>query len=290
MPIGLLIIAFDPLKGPNAYATAGSVEAVDSVDTYNSIFMGHAGSTKPVEKLVMELDDVTVVSKFIQRKKGNTMERYVLAILLDKSEKTDQFQDALDTMAENIWDTLSKPQLKVNIYLREQFSELTAPPPLTLDVETIRQRVKSRAKDILDDSDQIDQAQQLLSFSKTVPDQLVQAANDGAQFRGDKKYDKSVKSYDDAKRFAKMLQETELADEFDRQSKRSAEIPILERNRDKAMAEAREALRREEYGIASNKFREAAELSDKLGDVVGKEINGKKSEILGQYAEIDAAE
>jgi neutral trehalase len=218
------------------------------------------------------------------------MERYVIALLIDKNEKADQFQDSLDTMTENIWDTLSKPQLKVNIYLNEQFAELNAPPPLTLDAESIRQRVKTRAKDILDDSDQIDQAQQLLSFSKTVPEQLVQAANDGAQFRGDKKYDKSVKAYEDAKRFARMLQEVDLAEEFDRQSKRSAEIPILERNRDKAVTDAREALRREEYVTASNKFREASGLSEKLGDVVGKEINGKKADILGQYAEIDASD
>nr|MDO8119187.1 hypothetical protein [Candidatus Sigynarchaeota archaeon] len=285
MPLGIFLSKWDPIKGLAMYAKA-AVSGVDLTnDQLDKIFMSHASGTKTVEKLALQLDNLSIASRFFEKKTGNTLQRLLLTLVLNKGERAEAFYPQLDALENEIWESLPK-QLKANMVLRDAFSKLTAQVISDIDAETIRKRVIKRAQDMLDGS-QIDTAQRLLSYSKSIPDQLQANATTGLKLRNEKRYDESSKAYEEAKRCASILDEKELAEEFDRQSKRSAEIPILEKAREKAIKIAREVLKKEEFVDASSKFQEAADISDKLDDIVGKEINQKKADILKQYAEID---
>ncbi len=285
MPLGIFLSIWDPIKGPAVYAKA-AVSGTDlSNDQVNAILMSHASGQKPVEKIAIQIDKLSIASRFFEKKSGNTVQRVLLTLVLNKGERAESFFSQLDALENDIWESLPK-QLKANMVMRDAFTKLTAQVISDIDAEVIRKRVIKRAQDMLDGS-QIDMAQRLLSYSKSIPDQLQANATTGLKLRNEKRYDESSKAYDEAKRCATMLDEKELAEEFERQSKRSSEIPILEKGRDKAVKLAREALKKEEFIDASAKFQEAADLSDKLDDIVGKDINQKKADILKQYAEID---
>lgn len=286
MPVGLFLIVFDAVKGMKIHAKHAVQGTTLSDDQVNRIFMSHA-SGKDGEKMSLKVENMHITTMYMQREVNKVVERAVVAVVLNKGENPESFHDVLDDLRKDIWVNMDKPPLKMTILLQEAYTKMAQHAVTKIDPEVIRKRVIARAQDMLG-SNQIDQAQQLLGLSKSIPQQLVQAHNDGHQFRAEKRYDKSQKSFEDAKRFAQMLVEPELADDFDRNAKRSAEIPTLERAKEKALDTAKDLLRREEFLGSSNKFREVADICDKLGDVVGKEINGKKAEILGKYAEIDS--
>nr|MDO8085583.1 hypothetical protein [Candidatus Sigynarchaeum springense] len=288
MPMLLSLLRFDPVQGMMTYAEYGMASIPHlTQDQVNSIFMSHASGKKPVEKLAIQLEGLSIASKFMEKKTDKTSERLVLALVLNKGEKAETFFPELDALEASVWECLPKPQLKMNVLIQESFIKLAQQVVGKLDPEIIRKRVIKRAQDLLD-SNQIDQAQRLLGASRSLPDQLVNAANEALRLRNEKRYDESTRLYNDAKNCALTLQEPELADEFGRNAARSAEIPVLEKSREKLLKAAREHMKKEEFLAAASKYKEAAELSDKLGDVIGKEINGKKSSILFQYNELES--
>ncbi len=287
MPLLLALLRFDPVQGMIIFASYGMSGQNLTQDQVNSIFMSHASGKKPVERLAIQLEGLSIASKFMERKTDKTSERLVLALVLNKGEKAETFYPELDALEPAVWENLPKAQLKMNVLIQESFIRLAQKVVGKLDAEVIRKRVIKRAQDLLD-SNQIDLAQRLLGSSRSVPDQLVTSANEGLRLRNEKRYDESVKAYSDAKNCAMTLQEPELSDEFGRNAARSAEIPILEKGREKLLKAAREHMKKEEFLAAASKYKEAAEISDKLGDVIGKEINGKKSTILFQYNELES--
>ncbi|MHA1791332.1 MAG: hypothetical protein ACTSVI_01725 [Promethearchaeota archaeon] len=289
MPLGLFLIKWDPIEGARVHAK-GAVSGINlSQEQVQQIFMSHASGGKPGSKMALQIDDLSILSKFIEKKVKDKLYRLQLIIILKKDENAANFNDVLDSLEKEILSNIEKPQLKLNIIIQERFKGLKERVVKQLDADVIRKRVIKKAQKLLDEN-KISQAQALLSYSKTVPEQLVQSAQDGAKLRSEKKYERSVRSFEDAKKFAKMLDEPELADEFAANAKRSAEIPILEKNREKAIDAARDFLRREEFLKSAEKFKEAADLSERLGDIIGKEINNKKWEILSKYSEIESIE
>ncbi|MBN2152908.1 MAG: hypothetical protein JW839_15760 [Candidatus Lokiarchaeota archaeon] len=288
MPLVLALLRFDPVQGMIVYANYKMAGQPDlTQDQVNSIFMSHASGKTPVGKLAIQLEGLSIASKFMERKTDKTSERLVLALVLNKGEKAETFFPELDALEDPVWEYLPKPQIKMNVLIQEAFTRLAQQVVGKLDAEIIRKRVIKRAQDLLD-SNQIDYAQRLLAASRSVPDQLVTAANEAFRLRTEKRYDESTKAYNDAKNCALALQEPELADDFGKNAARSAEIPILEKSREKVVKAARDHMKKEEFLAAASKYKEAAELSDKLGDVIGKEINGKKSTILFQYNELES--
>jgi hypothetical protein len=287
MPLLLALLRFDQVQGMMIFASYGMSGQNLTQDQVNSIFMSHASGKKPVEKLAIQLEGLSIASKFMEKKTDKTSERLVLAIVLNKGEKAETFFPELDALEPSVWEYLPKAQLKMNMLVQESFTKLAQQVVGKLDAELIRKRVIKRAQDLLD-SNQIDFAQRLLGASRSVPDQLVNSATEGLRLRNEKRYDESAKAYGDAKNCAMTLQEPELADDFGRNAARSAEIPILEKGREKLLKAAREHMKKEEFLAAASKFKEASEMSDKLGDVIGKEINGKKSAILFQYNELES--
>ncbi|MFX0098186.1 MAG: hypothetical protein ACFFCS_01300 [Candidatus Hodarchaeota archaeon] len=286
MPKGMYCIIWDPVTGPNVHAKY-SVQGDDLPDdTVNKIFISHAAGSKPVEKMALQIDDVSIASKFMERKEEDRMARVLLVLTLNTGEKAENFFEQLDALEGMVWDNYDKSQLKMNVLIKDAFKKMAVEVTSKLDAETIRKRVIKRAQELLDEN-KINEAQSLLSRSKGMPDALVRAAKDGFQLRGEKKYEKSVRAYEEAKRIAISLQEPELADTFDNDAKRSADIPVFEKARERAIEAGRDLLRREEFIQSAEKFKEASELSDKLDDIIGKEINFKKYEILSQYGELD---
>ncbi|HME51093.1 MAG TPA: hypothetical protein VKM55_02640 [Candidatus Lokiarchaeia archaeon] len=286
MPMMLALLKWDPVAGISIYAKYGMADSDLTQDQANSIFMSHASGKKPAPKLALQLEDMSIASKFMERKNNKTVDRLILVLVLNSGEKAENFYDDLDALESTVWENIGKPQIKMNMIIQEAFVKLTSQVISEIDAESIRKRAIKRAQDLLD-SNQIDKAQRLLSNSKTQPDELVAAADEGLRLRNEKKYDESARSYNDAKDYAESLQEPELADEFGKQAARSTEIPVLEKSREKMLKLARDYMKKEEFLNAASKFKEASELSEKLGDIVGKEINGKKSALLFQYAEID---
>lgn len=286
MPIGLYCIIWDPVSGPNVYAKYTVGDPKLNEDIVNKIFISHAAGKSPVKRLSLQVDDVSIASKFMERKEKDKLARVLLALTLNKGEKAENFFEQLDALEEPVWDNYDKSQLKMNVLVKDAFKKMVVEVTSKLDAEVIRKRVIKRAQELLDVS-KINEAQQLLSRSKTMPDKMVDAAKEGFQLRGEKKYEKSVKAYEDAKRLAVALREPELADTFDTDAKRSADIPVFEKSRDRAVEAARDLLKREEFIKSAEKFKEAAELSEKLDDIIGKEINFKKYEILSQFGELD---
>lgn len=282
----LALLKWDPVAGISIYAKYGMADSDLTQDQANSIFMSHASGKKPAPKLALQLEDMSIASKFMERKNNKTVDRLILVLVLNSGEKAENFYDDLDALESTVWENIGKPQIKMNMIIQEAFVKLTSQVISEIDAESIRKRAIKRAQDLLD-SNQIDKAQRLLSNSKTQPDELVAAADEGLRLRNEKKYDESARSYNDAKDYAESLQEPELADEFGKQAARSTEIPVLEKSREKMLKLARDYMKKEEFLNAASKFKEASELSEKLGDIVGKEINGKKSALLFQYAEID---
>lgn len=282
----LALLKWDPVAGISIYAQYGMAGQDLTQDQANSIFMSHASGKKPAPKLAIQLDDLSIASKFMERKNNKTVDRLILVLVLNTGEKAENFYADLDALESNVWENIDKPQIKMNVIIQEAFVNLTSQVVSELDVEAIRKRAIKRAQDLLD-SNQIDKAQRLLSNSKSLPDALVAAADEGLRLRNEKKYDESARAYNEAKDYAESLQEPELADEFSKQAARSEEIPILEKSRDKVLKMARDYMKKEEFLNAASKYKEASELSEKLGDIVGKEISGKKSALLFQYAEID---
>lgn len=286
MPLGLFLIKWDPLQGPGIFAKSSVKDYELNQDQVNQVFMSHASGKKPVERMVMQVDELSILSRFLERKENNTVQRCLLILILNKGEKPDDFDSILKDLEPKIWENISKSQLKVNILINDAFKNMKEELTATLDAEVIKKRVIKRAQNLLDEN-KINEAQALLARSKNLPQQLVKAAKDGFNLRLEKKYEKSVKSYEDAQKYAKMLQEPELADEFEANARRSEEIPVLEKKREKTLNSAREHMKREEFLEAAKEFKVAGELSDKLGDIVGKEINLKKHDILNQYSELD---
>jgi hypothetical protein len=288
MPLLLALLRFDPVQGMMTYAQYGMASAPKlTQDQVNTIFMSHASGKTPVTKLAVQLEGLSIASRFMEKKTDKTSERLVLALVLNKGEKAETFYPELEALEVQVWEYLPKPQLKMNVLVQEAFTKLAQKVVGKLDAEVIRKRVIKRAQDLLD-SNQIDQAQRLLGASRSVPDQLVNSANEGLRLRNEKRYDESVRAYGDARNCALTLEEPELADDFGRNSARSGEIPILEKSREKLLKAAREHMKKEEFLAAASKYKEASEISDKLGDVIGKEINGKKSAILFQYNELES--
>ncbi|MHA1683523.1 MAG: hypothetical protein ACTSUE_21465 [Promethearchaeota archaeon] len=286
MPLGLFLIKWDPLEGPGVFGKS-AVQGCDlSQDQVNQIFMSHASGKKPAARMVMQVDNLSVLSRFMERKEDNTVKRCLLVLVLNVGEKAENFDKALVELEPKIWEYVEKSQLKVNVLVSGAFNEMKKEVTSALDAESIRKRVIKRAQDLLEEN-KINDAQRFLSASKRVPDQLIAAQKEGFNLRLEKKYEKSSRAYEEARRFAKMLAEPELADQFDKDAKRSLEIPILEKNREKAILAAREFLKREEFMEAAKKFTEAGELSERLDDIIGMELNKKKGEILSQYSELE---
>ncbi|MHA1371010.1 MAG: hypothetical protein ACTSRA_15010, partial [Promethearchaeota archaeon] len=148
------------------------------------IFSKGFSGKKLLTSVGMKVNGTPVAVKFMQKKEKKKLIQLALVLLLDDKagDKAEDFFKPMDDLEIHIWRNLDKQSLKMNLILQKAFKRILSETVERLDPKEIQQRVIKRAQDLLDEA-KINKAQELLSYSKSKPDKMVNAARDGTRFR-----------------------------------------------------------------------------------------------------------
>ncbi|MHA1716633.1 MAG: hypothetical protein ACTSXP_13400, partial [Promethearchaeota archaeon] len=211
MPFGLVLIRKTTEKGLTVVGRHVLRDFELNEKEMGEIFSKGFSGKKLLTSVGMKVNGTPVAVKFMQKKEKKKLIQLALVLLLDDKagDKAEDFFKPMDDLEIHIWRNLDKQSLKMNLILQKAFKRILSETVERLDPKEIQQRVIKRAQDLLDEA-KINKAQELLSYSKSKPDKMVNAARDGTRFRDEGKYEKSASAFELAAQIARLLCEDEL--------------------------------------------------------------------------------
>ncbi|MFX1236980.1 MAG: hypothetical protein ACFFAS_11295 [Promethearchaeota archaeon] len=241
----------------------------------------------------LKLKDVSIVSykHIFKGKIARKAYGVIIGLLLYDEEKPEKFQVSLRNaaFALEVSDFISLSSSEFEEQLQEIYVEHLETLTDTLDPLALEENIKNRVKEMLGGSAKERKlADELLKKIQNGEhkkiSELHKSAEDALKVED---YDKATKLLKKAADVAEEFLEKDLFKLLKYKSKIANKIPMLNKNREKVIQDAKAAIRGEEFNKAYIYFKRAAEISKQLMEAEKEEEYNLKSKALQDYYNAD---
>lgn len=271
------------------YFTDKRVEFEVTSDLFLRLNLDHSKN----EYNFLKLKNLSLVS-YLHNFKGRLSRKasgMILGLLLDEDEKPEKFRTSLKNAASaiEITDFISLSREDFEKKLEEIYVEHLETLIESLDPALLNESIINRAKEMLSGNKKDRQiADELLEkIQNKEHEKISEFYKQAEEALNTSDYDKAAKFFGKAAEVAEDLLEKDLAKTLKHKSKISNKIPLLTKNREKMIQDARAAIRTENFHSAYIFFKKAAELSKELMEADKEEEYNLKSQALKDYYTVD---
>ncbi|MFX1275525.1 MAG: hypothetical protein ACFFAT_10830 [Promethearchaeota archaeon] len=292
MPSGTFVILMptdSDYKVLGYYFTDKRVEFEVTSDLFLRLNLDHSKN----EYNFLKLKNLSLVS-YLHNFKGRLSRKasgMILGLLLDEDEKPEKFRTSLKNAASaiEITDFISLSREDFEKKLEEIYVEHLETLIESLDPALLNESIINRAKEMLSGNKKDRQiADELLEkIQNKEHEKISEFYKQAEEALNTSDYDKAAKFFGKAAEVAEDLLEKDLAKTLKHKSKISNKIPLLTKNREKMIQDARAAIRTENFHSAYIFFKKAAELSKELMEADKEEEYNLKSQALKDYYTVD---
>ncbi|MFX1434841.1 MAG: hypothetical protein ACFFB1_13790 [Promethearchaeota archaeon] len=244
---------------------------------------------------LLKLKDLQIFS-YLYRFKGKLARKAsgaIIGLLLNENDKPEKFRSPLKLGAEAIeiigLNLLNMPQDDFKLILKDIYFEHFEPLIDILKPEALKESIMSIAKFMLSgEKNERRIATELLKQVENgehekISDYYISAENALKSLD----YDKATKFYNKAAELAEQLYIIDIAESLNEKASFSGQIPDLSKQRDKAVQDARNYLRNENFHSAYISYKKASELSKKLVEFDKEEEYRLKAKALEEFYKVD---
>ncbi|MFX1267872.1 MAG: hypothetical protein ACFFAK_07905, partial [Promethearchaeota archaeon] len=244
---------------------------------------------------LLKLKDFQIFS-YLYRFKGKLARKAsgaIIGLLLNENDKPEKFRSPLKLGAEAIeiigLNLLNMPQDDFKLILKDIYFEHFEPLIDILKPEALKESIMSIAKFMLSgEKNERRIATELLKQVENgehekISDYYISAENALKSLD----YDKATKFYNKAAELAEQLYIIDIAESLNEKASFSGQIPDLSKQRDKAVQDARNYLRNENFHSAYISYKKASELSKKLVEFDKEEEYRLKAKALEEFYKVD---
>ncbi|MCK5346264.1 MAG: hypothetical protein KAR20_22795 [Candidatus Heimdallarchaeota archaeon] len=210
----------------------------------------------------------------------------IVGVILAKDINSVIHKNALEMLMEKIIPLKMEPNEKLTTFLHENFSEYFERPEFILDKKEIEKRLSGRVK-ILNKAGKFDEANKFLDKIKKIPKKLYRAHNSAENAMQHNDFEKSIKDFQTAQKFAAELEEFELVGMYKAKIQLARKTPALLKKREDLVERALNGLRSDQFSKAQHNFKKAAEVSEELLDSRHSEEYALKAQALAEFIKID---
>ncbi|MCF2139495.1 MAG: hypothetical protein K9W44_05510 [Candidatus Lokiarchaeota archaeon] len=210
----------------------------------------------------------------------------ITGVIIGKEEDTAIHREALKMCMEQFVDKYSEDEDVLKPLMQEAFSKYFDQPELILDKQEVEARLSNRIKE-LNRQGKFDEAAKLLDKIKKIPKKLYRAHDLAENALKRKDFEKAQKEYENAKNYAKELNEDELVKMYSSKIAFVKRIPALLKKREELVEKAMKGLRTDNFKKAQINFMKAAEVSEELMDARRAEEYALKARALAEYVNVD---
>lgn len=227
-------------------------------------------------------------NKILQRKASGIY----LGLLLSPEDEPDKFKNSLKEASETIENTMNFLEMSKNDFeakLKELYMEKLETLTDILDPSALKNSLINRAKEMLSGGKKERAiAQELLQkIEEGIHTKIIDHYKAAQEALKVSDHEKAAKSFEKAAEIAEEIYEIELAKTLRDRSKLSGDIPLLVKQRDRIVQEARTALKAENFHSAYIFFKKASEISKDLMEMDKEEEYRLKSKALQDFYQID---
>jgi hypothetical protein len=217
--------------------------------------------------------------------KRKTMQ-LISGVILEKDINSIIHKNALEMFMEKITPLKTESNEKLETYLRDTFSEYFERPEFVLDKKEIEKRLSERVKE-LNKAGKFDEANKFLDKIKKIPKKLYKAHNNAENAMQHNDFERSIKEFQTAIKYATELKEHELVGMYKAKIQLARKTPALLKKRDDLIEQALNGLRSDQFSKAQRSFKRAAEVSEELLDSRSSEEYALKAQALAEFIKID---
>ncbi len=207
-------------------------------------------------------------------------------IILSKEMNSAVHQDAVEMFTERLISSYNKNDSDLLDLCKKYFQELFDQPQLILDRKELEKRLSERVKS-LNKEGNFDEAKKLLNKIEKIPLKLYAAHEIAERSMNEEDFDRALKEYQNAKRFAMELEEAPLIQMYSTKIKLAKKTPSLLKKREKLVKNALDGLRSDNFTKAQKNFKRAAEVSERLMDPRRFEEFSLKAQALAEYVKVE---
>ena len=217
--------------------------------------------------------------------KRKTMQ-IIAGIILEKDINSIIHKNALEMFLEKTTPLKTESNEKLEEFLRDTFVEYFERPEFVLDKKEIEKRLSERVKE-LNKSGKFEEANKFLDKIKKIPKKLYKAHSNAEKALQSNDFERSIREFQIAIKFAIELKEHELAGMYRAKIQLARKTPALLKKRDDLIEQALNGLRSDQFTKAQRSFKRAAEVSEELLDSHSAEEYALKAQALAEFIKID---
>ncbi|MFX1316699.1 MAG: hypothetical protein ACFE9T_12610 [Promethearchaeota archaeon] len=295
MPIGCFAIL---LPTDSDYKILGYYfkEAKSDFVVTNNLFLRLNLDHSKNEFNLLKLKELQRIFSYFYKFKGKLSRNatgIILGLLLSEDEKPEKFRSLLKEAAEAFeipsLNILKKSKDEMKIILKDIYLEHLEPLIDILQPDALRNSIKNITKFMLSGGKK----------ERSIAQELLQKIEDGEHTKiadyyntaesslKSLDYEKATKFYNKAAEIAERLYLMDVSDSLKEKANFSQQVPEFSKERDRAVQEARNALRNEDFHTAYTHYKKASELSKKLIEFDKEEEYRLKSKALEDFYSID---
>jgi len=292
MPYGTFVILMptdSDYKVLGYYFTDKRIDFKVTNDLFLRLHLDHSKNTYNF----LKLKDVSLVS-YMHEFKGRLSRKasgMIIGLIIDEDEKPEKFQTSLKNAASaiEITDFISLSREQFESKLEEIYVEHLETLVESLDPNLLNESIINRAKEMLSGNKKDRQvaSELLVKIENKEHEKISEFYKLAEEALDVSDYDKAAKFLKKAADVAEELLENDLAKTLRHKSKISNKIPVIRKNREKMVQDARAAIRAENFHSAYIFFKKAAELSKELMEASKEEEYNLKSQALKDYYTVD---
>ncbi|MFW9945896.1 MAG: hypothetical protein ACFFDX_03600 [Candidatus Odinarchaeota archaeon] len=294
MPIGSFVILL-PLDADYKISGYYFKEGKSNFEVTGDLFLRLNLDHTKNEYNLLKLKDFQIFS-YLYRFKGKLARKAsgaIIGLLLNENDKPEKFRSSLKLGAEAIeiigLNLLSMSQDDFKLILKDIYFEHFEPLIDILKPDALKASIMSIAKFMLSgEKNERRIATELLkkvenSEHEKISEYYISAENALKTLD----YDKATKLYNKAAELAEELYIIDIAESLNEKASFSGQVPDLSKERDKAVQDARNYLRNENFHSAYISYKNASELSKKLVEFDKEEEYRLKAKALEEFYKVD---
>ncbi len=294
MPIGSFVILL-PLDADYKISGYYFKEGKSNFEITSDLFLRLNLDHTKTEYNLLKLKDFQIFS-YLYRFKGKLARKAsgaIIGLLLNENDKPEKFRSSLKLGAEAIeiigLNLVSMPQDDFKLILKDIYFEHFEPLIDILKPDALKASIMSIAKFMLSgEKNERRIAMELLKKVENgehekISEYYISAENSLKSLE----YDKATKFYNKAAELAEQLYIIDIAESLNEKASFSGQVPDLSKQRDKAIQDARNYLRNENFHSAYISYKKASELSKKLVEFDKEEEYRLKAKALEEFYKVD---
>ena len=294
MPIGCFLILLptdSDYKTLGYYFKEGKSNFMITNDLFLRLNLDHSKNNYNL----LKLKDFRIFS-YLNRFKGKITRKasgIILGLLMNDNDSPEKFRSSLKEAAEAFelpsLNILTKSKEEFEIILKDVYLEHLEPLIDILQPEALKDSIINITKFMLSGGKKERKiAQELLEKIENGEHQKISEYYKTAESAKESlEYEKAAKFYNKAAEIAEQLYVMDIAASFKEKCMFSRQIPELFKEREKAVQEARQTLRNENFHAAYISYKKASDISKKLVQFDKEEEYRLKSKALEEFYKID---